>query len=358
MKYRLPILIAFSAILVSGTAAYYSVTGLGKLFAGAAVPVMVMASSLEISKLVTASLLYRYWTTLSALLKTYLTVAVAVLILITSLGIYGFLTAAYQQTSGTMQVADTEITLYQNQKDIVQLQVDQLASERVQLANSISELRTGLSKNVIQYTDTKGNLITSTSSATRNALEKQLASSTIRLENLDSRLDEQNSRLLGIQTKIAELQVNQISAGELGPLKYISALSGIPVDSVVNYLVLAIVFVFDPLAIALVIAANFAFKQISLSTVISREPSVQLQPVEEVKTDINKVVKVGVDDIKPKLPKKKVRKKPKKVQVEEPLQAGNIPEKFQQPVQQNQVDQPKPIYRNGAVPPKNQKKQR
>jgi hypothetical protein len=348
MKYRLPILIAFSAILVSGTAAYYSVTGLGKLFAGAAVPVMVMASSLEVSKLVTASLLYRYWTTLSALLKTYLTVAVAVLILITSLGIYGFLTAAYQQTSGTMQVADTEIALYQSQKDIAQLQIDQLASERAQLANSISELRTGLSKNVIQYTDTKGNLITSTSSATRNALEKQLASSTIRLENLDSKLDEQNNRLLDIQTKIAELQVNQISTGELGPLKYISTLTGISVDSVVNYLVLAIVFVFDPLAIALVIAANFAFKQVSNNSDVSPELPVKVEPVAETQPTV----------IKPKQPKKRLTKKSKKIQAEKPPQVGNIPEKFQQPVQLNQTDQPKPIYRNGAVPPKNQKKQR
>lgn len=262
MKYALPVLIAIAALLVSGTAAFYSVTGLGKLFAGASVAVMVMAASLEFSKLVTASLLYRYWSKLSTLLKTYLTIAVTVLILITSLGIYGFLTAAYQQTSGNVQSVDTEVALYETQKAVVQSQIDNLTAEQIQLAKSISELRSGLSNNVIKYTDAKGNVVTTTSSATRAALERQLTSSVTRQTNLDAQLSELNTKLLGLQTQITDLQIGLISSGELGPLKYISTLSGIPVDSVVNYLVLTIVFVFDPLAIALVIAANFAFNNV------------------------------------------------------------------------------------------------
>ena len=262
MKYVLPVLIAVAALLVSGTAAFYSVTGLGKLFAGASIPVMVMAASLEFSKLVTASLLYRYWTKLSNLLKTYLTIAVTVLILITSLGIYGFLTAAYQQTSGNVQTVDTEIALYESQKAIVQSQIDNLTTEQLQLTKSTSDLRSGLSNNVVKYTDAKGNLITTTSAANRAALERQLTNSTARQVDLDKQLSELNTRLLDLQTKISDLQIGLINTGELGPLKYISALSGVPVDSVVNYLVLTIVFVFDPLAIALVVAANFAFSNI------------------------------------------------------------------------------------------------
>ena len=93
-----PTLIAFSALSVSSSAAFYSVYGLSKLFAGAQFEVIVMAGSLEFAKLVTASLLYRYWDTLNKGLRTYLTVATTVLVLITSMGIYGFLSAAYQDT--------------------------------------------------------------------------------------------------------------------------------------------------------------------------------------------------------------------------------------------------------------------
>ncbi len=90
-----PLLIAFSALSVSASAAFYSVSGLSKLFAGASLEVIIMASSLEIAKLVIASLLYQYWDTINKALRVYLTVAAGVLILITSAGIYGFLSAAY-----------------------------------------------------------------------------------------------------------------------------------------------------------------------------------------------------------------------------------------------------------------------
>ena len=93
-----PFVIAFSALSVSASAAFYSVSGLSKLFAGASFEVIIMAGSLEISKLVIASLLYQYWDTLNKLLRTYLSIATVILVLITSMGIYGFLSAAYQET--------------------------------------------------------------------------------------------------------------------------------------------------------------------------------------------------------------------------------------------------------------------
>ena len=94
-----PALIALSALSVSASAAFYSISGLSKLFAGAAFAVIIMAASLEVAKLVIASLLYQYRKTLPFLLKAYLSIACVVLILITSMGIYGFLSAAYQDTA-------------------------------------------------------------------------------------------------------------------------------------------------------------------------------------------------------------------------------------------------------------------
>lgn len=92
-----PSIIALSALSVSASAAFYSVSGLSKLFAGASFEVIIMAGSLEVSKLVIASLLYQYWHTINKYLRTYLTIAATILVVITSMGIYGFLSAAYQE---------------------------------------------------------------------------------------------------------------------------------------------------------------------------------------------------------------------------------------------------------------------
>ena len=111
-----PLIIAFSALSVSASAAFYSVSGLSKLFAGASLAVIIMASSLEISKLVTASLLYQYWDKLNKILRTYLTIATIVLVLITSMGIYGFLSAAYQEIANK-ESHDSEIKFTSSELD-------------------------------------------------------------------------------------------------------------------------------------------------------------------------------------------------------------------------------------------------
>ena len=112
-----PFLIATSALSVSASAAFYSVSGLSKLFAGAALAVIIMAASLEIAKLVIASLLYQYRKTLPLLLKTYLSIACVVLVLITSMGIYGFLSAAYQETANKAGNIDAQISLVETKRD-------------------------------------------------------------------------------------------------------------------------------------------------------------------------------------------------------------------------------------------------
>ena len=125
LKERLfPITIAISALSVSLSAAFYSVSGLSKLFAGAAFAVIVMAASLEIAKLVIASLLYQYRKTLPKILKWYLSLACFVLILITSMGIYGFLSAAYQETAALSGNIDAQIELIETKRDNIKGQLD------------------------------------------------------------------------------------------------------------------------------------------------------------------------------------------------------------------------------------------
>ena len=282
-KILFPLLIAFSALSVSLSAAYYSVSGLSKLFAGAAFAVIVMAASLEIAKLVIASLLYQYRKKLPKFLKYYLSVACFVLILITSMGIYGFLSAAYQETAAKSGNIDAQITLIETKRDNVKYQLGVYNDEKTSINNAVADLRTGLSNNVIRYTDTLGNVVTTTSSSTRRALEKQLDQAIGRQDIINTKVDDLNEKLFNYETEIVEVSANNDIAGELGPLKYLSGLTNIPMDNIINYLLLTIIFVFDPLAIALVIAANFAFEQLKGKT--KKNLYREIVPIKEDKFD-------------------------------------------------------------------------
>jgi hypothetical protein len=172
MKKRLfPLLIALSALAVSGSAAFYSVFGLSKLFAGASTQVIIMAGSLEFAKLVVASLLYQYWDTINRALKIYLSLACFILILITSGGIYGFLSGAYQETATKSELLDKSLAII-NQKQIrFEEQKTDLTLEKTQLNQSISELRISLSNpsSVSYYDKEAEQVITTTSSSTRRS---------------------------------------------------------------------------------------------------------------------------------------------------------------------------------------------
>ena len=264
MKQKLfPILIALSAMSVSASAAFYSVSGLSKLFAGATLAVIIMATSLEAGKLVIASLLYQYRKTLPFFLKSYLTLACIVLIGITSMGIYGFLSSAYQETASKASTIDAQITLIETKRDNVKEQLAVYNEEKSSINEAVADLRSGLSNNTIQYKDKEtGQIITTTSSSTRKALEKQLDQAIERQTEINIKVDVLNEKLFNYETEKVEVSTNNDLAAELGPLKFISGLTGVAMDKIVNWLLLTIIFVFDPLAIALVIAANFAFEQI------------------------------------------------------------------------------------------------
>ena len=261
-----PFIIALSALSVSASAAFYSVSGLSKLFAGAAFAVIVMAASLEVAKLVIASLLYQYRKSLPFLLKTYLSIACFVLILITSMGIYGFLSAAYQETSAKAGSIDAQITLIETKRDNIKEQLAVYNAEKSTINGAVADLQAGLANNKIQYTNAEGVVITTTSSSTRKSLERQLDQAILRQNQINSKVDTLNQRLFDYETEIVEVSTGNDIAGELGPLKYLSGLTGIPMDQIINYLLLTIIFVFDPLAIALVIAANFAFAKLRPKT--------------------------------------------------------------------------------------------
>ena len=250
-----PFIIALSALSVSASAAVYSITGLSMLFAGASTAVMIMASSLEISKLVIASLLYQYWNKLNKILRIYLTIAAVILILITSAGIYGYLSSAYQKTADQTSIVDSRVASLETKKKLYENTRAGILQEK----QSLSELKGTLSKgSTTQFTDRKGNLVV----RSNNASIKQIENASKSDDKLSSKLDIINDSIFSIESKILEVKTNATATSELGPLKYLSPLTGVAMDRIINWYILVIIFVFDPLAIALVIAANFAFAQL------------------------------------------------------------------------------------------------
>ena len=257
-----PFIIAFSALSVSASAAFYSVSGLSKLFAGASFEVIIMAGSLEVAKLIIASLLYQYWSTINKLLKIYLSIATIILVLITSMGIYGFLSAAYQDTYRQLTIKENQVSFLDQKKQFYEKDVIRYDQELERISNNISTLSNAKVSN-IQVRDTS---VSSGFRQTISTTELRLSQKRIEVEE-ENRQKVQTKRevaadsLQKYQFEILDLENNAGVAGELGPLQYLSGLTGIPMDKIINILLLTIIFVFDPLAISLVIAANFAFAQ-------------------------------------------------------------------------------------------------
>ena len=257
-----PFIITFSALSVSASAAFYSVSGVSKLFAGASFEVIIMAGSLEVAKLIVASLLYQYWDTINKLLRIYLTVATVILVVITSMGMYGFLSAAYQDTYRQLTIKDNQIGFLDQKREFYEKDVERYDLELERISNNIATLSNAKASS-IQVRDT----------ASSTGFRQTISTTELRLSQQRINVEEENRQsvqakreqvadsLQKYQLEILELENNSEVAGELGPLQYLSELTGVPMNKIINYLLLVIIFVFDPLAISLVVAANFAFNQ-------------------------------------------------------------------------------------------------
>ena len=260
MKKIFPYVVLIAALTLAASAAYYSVYGISKLFSAAAVAVAVMAGTLEASKLIAATYLHRYWKKINFLLKFYLTSAVIILMIITSIGIYGFLTAAYQTTANELFVMDKEIAVIEMKKSRYQEQLNGYIEEKSQLANSITELTKGLSNNKVQWRDKEtGQIITSTSSKTRKVLQTQLNDFKLQRDKISLKIESLTDSVTKLDIRVLDIQSNSTVTNEIGPLKYVSELLDRPMNQVVNWFILIFIFVFDPFAVILLISANKAF---------------------------------------------------------------------------------------------------
>jgi len=229
-------LVGISALFIAGSAAFFSVFGLSKLFAGEALAVIIMAGSLEFGKLVAASFLYRYWSKLVGWLKIYMTVGVITLVMITSAGIFGFLSNAYQ--GATIDFEKQTATLFYKEDRLNQLQED-----KVYLKDELEQSVNALPDN---YPTAK----------------RQLR------EEYNPKVLEINTEILDIKQDISDLKVELVETGvDVGPAIYLARAFGSDVDTVTKFFIFILIFVFDPMAVALVIAFNIANSSYSDITV-------------------------------------------------------------------------------------------
>lgn len=260
MKFR-TLLLGLSALFVAFNAAFFSVSGLSKLFAGAAFSVMIMASSLELAKLITAGYLYNYWEKINKTFRIYLSGAVVILILITSLGIYGFLTSAFQDTFNQFSVQEKQLAFLQQKEKFWGDDVARYDTELERISDNIATLSNAKASS-IQVRDTSS---TTGFRQTISTTELRLSQQRISVEE-ENRKSVQAKRevaadsLQSIQLKILDVESSEGVSSELGPLQYLSGLLDKPMDQIINWFILIIIFVFDPLAVALVIAFNNALK--------------------------------------------------------------------------------------------------
>lgn len=293
MKKILPFLIFLSAIIISVISGYYSIIGLSKLFSGANLSVIIMAFGFEISKLVIAIALHEYWNKFKVLLKIYLISATIVLVGITSLGIYGYLSAAFQNTYNIEIIASREIQMYEDKKEMFSTQLNDYISERDNTMNSISELRSALSGNVIQYIDREtGNLITTTSAANRRSFESQLSDALDRRDNLMYSIQSLNDSISKYNFKIIELRNASDQTTDLATLQFIAEVTNLDINRIVHYFILVIIFVFDPLALTLVVTATYTYSLYrNNNKKINEEETnkkVEDNPTEEVEDEVDK----------------------------------------------------------------------
>lgn len=236
-------LVAFSALFVAGCAAFFSIKGLIVLFSGSSLAIGIMASSLEIGKLVAASFLHTYWKQISFLLKTYLCIAVLTLMGVTSLGIFGFLTGAYQVHSATVGTFESKIEALTIEKTAIETGITE-HSERIKALTALRQDQEQRVKDAGNY------------KAPREQAYKAIEEANLEIKQKEESLAKDRERTIEIEKNISELKINMNTTTDVGSFKFIAAATGSTVDEAVRYFIFALIFVFDPLAVTLVLAWN------------------------------------------------------------------------------------------------------
>ena len=333
-KKFLPWFLLFCAIGLSGTAAYYSVIGLSIIFSAVAIPVIIMGSFLEISKIAIATYLHDKWKETYGVLKIYLTIALVTLSVLTSVGIYGLLSTGFQKNIAGLEINNKKIENIEVKKTRFNEIKSEYQKEKNVLDKDITNLRNALSTNTTtQYVDRKtGQVVTQANGGNRKAFEGQLKIAQTNRDTLSKKIEGFNDSITKLDLEILDLTSSEIESGELGAIKYLSEITGWDVKKTANFFILTLIFVFDPLAIALVISTNQAFKNyrrkeeyeikpeyeeieipesyfFPTTTPVSTKPEPEvIEKIVEVPVEVEKIVEVPVEVIREVVVEKEVIK--------------------------------------------------
>lgn len=236
-------ILALTAFVIAGAAAYFSVQGIATLYAGAYMSVLIMAGSLEMGKIVATSFLYRYWHKTNVLLKTYILIAIITLMGITSMGIFGFLTAAYQTSLIEYSQAETQQEFLTSQNAILKSELESL-NNRVETLN--------------QSRLSQEQRLPSMSRTAAKPVYEDIARSAEEIAQTRARMNEIFAEIKALDEQTLQAQKQSGKQKDIGTLKYAAELFNTDINTIVKWFTLSIIFVFDPLAIALILAYNIA----------------------------------------------------------------------------------------------------
>ena len=262
--FSLSTLALITALVLSGIAAWYSVVGLTAIFAAAVIPIIIMGASLEIAKVVTTVWLHRYWDKCRWAMKTYLTGAVIVLALVTSMGIFGFLSKAHMDqgiptgdVAAQIQLFDDKIAI---QKELIASERENIEAARKTLSQMDAQLNARLNRSDSEASVERAVQIRAQQRRERTALNAEIAAAQKRIETSNQEIQKLNIEKAPIASKYRQIEA------EVGPIKYIAALiygdnpDTATLERAVRWVIILLIFVFDPLALMLVIAAISSYK--------------------------------------------------------------------------------------------------
>lgn len=262
MKKILSYLLLVMAIGMAATVAYVSVSGLLKVFAGAGFVGLILFSAIEAAKIVATSAIHTYGKKIGWFYNSILSLFIIIAMVITSMGIYGFLSSSYKETFAKFENLEATIQLLDKKRDGYQNQLDIVNGEKQSVTQTITELSKGLSNNVIQYKDKEsGEIITTTSSSTRRVLQNQLDRAIKRQETLNTKSDELTDKVFELDNEITEVKVGDDVAAELGPLRYLADVTGMTMDEVMKYFIILLIIIGDPMAVVMVIVFSKVVKR-------------------------------------------------------------------------------------------------
>jgi hypothetical protein len=298
------VLLGLSALFLASCGAFFSVKGIGLLFSGSFWPAVIMASSLEFGKIMATSFLYRYWKKINNIIKSYLISAVVVLMAITSLGIFGFLSQAFYSTKSNIDAIESQVTLLQAKKTSLKDQIVSNNDRAKTLVDTRKSQENNLTKALDQSTTTtvtkSGGLFSSDTqekvvdkksvelkSKTLDTMQSSISTLESNIQKININNEELNKEINNIDNQIITLN-KQIVSSDIGTYKFIAEAFNVKIETIVKYFILIIVAVFDPLAVSLLLAYNIAAnrkfdeKEVEVVKEIIKEKIIE-KPIEIVK---------------------------------------------------------------------------